>query len=110
MGLLELLSLTAGLLTAGLATGGLTAAGVAAAGELMAGASAGDFAVVSSDGRFIMFRSKATDLAPGSYSPYSENLFLRDLALSGMDPPENLGGASRAGRETHPASGSLNEG
>ncbi len=33
--------------------------------------------VISTDGRFILFRSKATNLAPGSFSG-TENLFLRD--------------------------------
>jgi hypothetical protein len=33
---------------------------------------------ISSDGRFVLFRSKATNLAPGAFNN-SENLFLRDL-------------------------------
>ena len=35
--------------------------------------------VLSSDGRFVLFRSKATDLAAGSFTAGYENLFLRDL-------------------------------
>lgn len=34
--------------------------------------------IISSDGRYVMFLSKATDLATGSYSG-TENLFVRDL-------------------------------
>ncbi len=34
---------------------------------------------ISADDRFVLFRSKATDLAPGTYGYESENLFLRDL-------------------------------
>ena len=34
--------------------------------------------VISYDGRFVLFRSKANNLAGGSFSP-SENLFLRDI-------------------------------
>jgi len=35
---------------------------------------------LSADNRFVLFRSKATDLAPGTFRyPESENLFLRDL-------------------------------
>ncbi len=34
---------------------------------------------VSADDRFVLFRSKATNLAPGTYTYGSENLFLRDL-------------------------------
>lgn len=34
--------------------------------------------ILSRNGRYVMFRSKATDLVPGSYSGH-ENLFVRDL-------------------------------
>ena len=34
---------------------------------------------LGADARLVVFRSKATDLAPGSFSSQSENLFLRDL-------------------------------
>jgi Tol biopolymer transport system component len=36
-------------------------------------------AVVNADGRLILFRSKASNLAPGSFSSGSENLFVRNL-------------------------------
>jgi Tol biopolymer transport system component len=36
---------------------------------------------ISSDGRYVLFRSKATTLASGPYTANSENLFLRDLQL-----------------------------
>jgi Tol biopolymer transport system component len=58
-------------------------------------------ACLSSDGRYVLFRSVATDLAPGTFS--GENLFLRDLksgstyalttggvALSGMLPDASV--------------------
>ena len=34
---------------------------------------------ISSDGRYVLFRSKASDLASGSFYSGTENLFLRDL-------------------------------
>ena len=34
---------------------------------------------LSADDRFVLFRSKATDLAPGTFREETENLFLRDL-------------------------------
>ena len=34
---------------------------------------------ISADDRFVLFRSKATNLAPGAFTSGSENLFLRDL-------------------------------
>lgn len=34
--------------------------------------------VISADGRFVLFQSKAQNLAAGSYSSQSQNLFLRD--------------------------------
>jgi hypothetical protein len=37
--------------------------------------------VVSNDGRFVLFRSKAQNLASGSFGGGIENLFLRDLQL-----------------------------
>ncbi len=36
-------------------------------------------AAVSAGGRFVLFRSKATNLVPGQLAPSSENLFVRDL-------------------------------
>jgi Tol biopolymer transport system component len=37
--------------------------------------------ILSADGRFVFFRSKATNLAPGSYTAGTENLFVRDLQV-----------------------------
>lgn len=37
--------------------------------------------VVSSDGRFVSFRSQAKNLVSGSFGSFGENLFLRDLQL-----------------------------
>ncbi|MGD0812111.1 MAG: hypothetical protein ABSA83_00755 [Verrucomicrobiota bacterium] len=37
--------------------------------------------VMSSDGRFVLFRSQAQNLATGSFGSGNENLFLRDLQL-----------------------------
>lgn len=36
---------------------------------------------ISLDGRFVLFRSQARNLAAGAYGPFNENLFLRDLQL-----------------------------
>jgi Tol biopolymer transport system component len=37
--------------------------------------------IMSNDGRFVLFRSQAQNLAPGSFGNGIENLFLRDLQL-----------------------------
>ncbi len=34
---------------------------------------------ISADGRYVLFYSKASNLASGSFSPVAQNLFLRDL-------------------------------
>jgi Tol biopolymer transport system component len=47
--------------------------------------------LISTDGRFVLFHSVATDLAPGSYAG-SDNLFLRDRQL-GTTTPLTAGGA-----------------
>ena len=46
---------------------------------------------ISADGRYVMFRSKASNLAAGSFGNGIENLFLRDLQ-SGTNYPLTTGG------------------
>jgi Tol biopolymer transport system component len=50
--------------------------------------------LISTDGRFVLFHSLATDLAPGSY-PNSDNLFLRDRQM-GTTTPLTAGGGTFA--------------
>ncbi|HVM49709.1 MAG TPA: hypothetical protein VMU04_16905 [Candidatus Acidoferrum sp.] len=38
--------------------------------------------IMSADGRYVLFHSLAENLAPGSYTPGVENLFLRDMQLA----------------------------
>jgi Tol biopolymer transport system component len=52
---------------------------VGPAGEQSDDWTVGYYATISDDGRFVAFRSKATNLVPGDPDPVGEDLYLRDL-------------------------------
>ncbi len=52
---------------------------VGPAGEQSDDWTVGYYATISDDGRFVAFRSKATNLVPGDPNPVGEDLYLRDM-------------------------------
>ena len=58
---------------------------------------------ISSDGRFVAFRSGATNLAPGSDDPASWDIFVRALAGGTERVSGGLGGAAANGDSEDPA-------
>jgi Tol biopolymer transport system component len=63
-----------------LRTGTLTTISVATNG-ISTGNSNSSLPIISSGGRFVLFQSRATNLAPGPPAGFLENLFLRDTTL-----------------------------